>query len=261
MNRARFGLLALVTIIGCGAAGRTAPATSGDDSAATWAPASEKWNFLENFSDTDGAAWPARWRDLGGVASATIRNGQGRLVPVTSGYSLARMGIDEGRRDVEAVFDLAFEDIGTQGVGFYVRQNGGWLQAPPTHGQGYAVFVEGFRGSRIGAWREVDGVEEDILPAYTDFDTPLESNVRYRVRFRVKQESPTVTRLRARVWNARGIEPAAWQVDVTDSTPSLQNAAGGIAIDGFSIVTSDTITSGTLVDDITVVDVAERPRG
>ena len=27
---------------------------------------------------------------------------------------------------------------------------------------GYAIFVEGFRGSRVGVWREVEGIEQEV---------------------------------------------------------------------------------------------------
>src|SRR5262245_25992929 len=58
--------------------------------------------FEEDFG-ADGAMWPVGWRPLGGVASATVSGGEGRMVPVVSGYTLGRMGHDlpAGASDVE----------------------------------------------------------------------------------------------------------------------------------------------------------------
>ncbi len=150
--------------------------------------------------------------------------------------------------DVEVRFTLAFEDLSTQGVGFYVRQNGGYLADTDPTGLGYAVFVEGFRGFEgIGVWREVDGVESAID---IDQGLALDDATPYRVRFRVHQVDPTTTRLRAKIWPAGTAEPAAWNVTVTDTTPALQNLAGGVAVDSWSSFTADPITAHTFVDDI-----------
>lgn len=206
--------------------------------------------FSESFSVASGSEWPDPWDVLGGVASQTVESGQGRLVPTPSNYSLARMGFDAGVRDVEVSVRVTFEDVGTQGVGFYVRQNGGWLQGTTPHGSGYAVFLEGFRGSRIGVWHEINGVEQEI--AFDDDIATLASFTQYRVRFRVTQEGAE-TRLRARVWLVGTIEPTTWQVDATDDEPSLQNVAGGFAVDSWSTRIEAPLTAGTLVDDIVIV--------
>jgi hypothetical protein len=157
------------------------------------------------------------------------------------------MNVMEGARDIEVSLHVTFEQHQTQGVGYYVRQNGGCLRDTQAHGAGYAVFLEGFRGPRIGVWREIDGVEQEIS-YFTGIS--LASNVAYAVRFRVVQETPTTTRLQARVWPAGGVEPSTWLVNAIDTTPSLQNVAGGMAVDSYSAVKSGTLTLGTLVDEI-----------
>jgi hypothetical protein len=159
------------------------------------------------------------------------------------------MGTTQGAGDIEVSFQVQFESIATQGVGYYVRQNGGWLRGTALHGQGYAVFVEGFRGSRLGVWKEVDGQEIELMP-FTSFGTPLQSNLLYQVRLRVTQAAPSLTRLQARLWLAAQAEPATWQIDTTDATPSLQNVSGGMAVDSYSSQTTGTITAATLVDNI-----------
>lgn len=208
------------------------------------------FSFSETFPGTDDTPWPARWTVLGGTAAQSQKSGLGRLVPIASPYSLARLGTTAGARDIEVTFQLQFENLAMQGVGYYVRQNGGWLRNTATHGQGYAVFVEGFRGSRLGVWKEVDGQEIEILP-FTGFATSFQSGVLYQVRFRVTQDTPTQTRLQARLWVAAQAEPTAWQLDTTDATPSLQNLSGGMAVDSYSTQTTGTITAATLIDNIT----------
>lgn len=222
-------------------------AASGSDLAA--AGDAGQWSFNEDFAAADGAPWPAPWTVLGGAASQTVQGGRGRLVPTTSNYALARMGVKAGVSDIEVSFQVQFENLGAQGVGYYVRQNGGWLRNTATRGQGYAVFIEGFRGSRIGVWKEEDGVETELSGS----STPLQSNVLYGVRFRVKQAAPTMTRLQARIWDAAQSEPATWQVDTQDSTAVLQNISGGMAIDSYSPQSTGTITAGTFVDKIAAV--------
>ncbi|NJL29052.1 MAG: SMP-30/gluconolactonase/LRE family protein, partial [Thermoanaerobaculia bacterium] len=177
----------------------------------------------------------------------------GALPAVPSGYSLARLAATVETRDVEVRFTLVFEDVASQGVGFYVRQNGGYLQQTTPHGQGYAVFVEGFRGTPgIGVWREVDGVEQDIL---INFDPALgfQNGVPYRVRFRVNQVDSATTLLQAKIWPVGQTEPAAWNVRATDTTPQLQGITGGIALDSWSGIQSpNPITAHTLIDDVEV---------
>lgn len=198
--------------------------------------------------DDFASAWSG-WRPLGGVAAATGDAGRGRLVPVISDYSLARMGHPLGARDVEVTLSLTMADVPRQGVGLYVRQNGGHLQQSPIHGAGYAVFVEGFRGPGVGLWRERDGVEEELarvaVPALTD-------GAAYRVRFRCAQDG-AVTTLAARLWPAGTPEPTTWEVTATDATTALQGVAGDLAIDAWNTATSGGPAADIYVDDLDVV--------
>lgn len=196
--------------------------------------------YAETFTLADGSGWPAPWVPIGSVETADVQGGRARFRPTISGYSLARLYAPFDEQDVEVELTLEFSDVASQGLGFYVRQNGGYLQETPTHGQGYAVFVEGFRAAPgIGVWREIDGHEQDIV---IHFDPALnfQDGVRYRVRFRVTQETPTDTRLRAKVWPEADAEPAGWHVDTTDATPALQNLSGGFAVDAWSAFTPST---------------------
>lgn len=204
--------------------------------------------FREDFAAN--GAWPAGWRPLGGVASATVENGRGRLVPMVNGYSLARMGheLPAGALDVEATFTLAMADPGTQGVGFYVRQNGGYLVQSSPVGDGYAVFVEAFRGPAIGVWRERAGHEEELARTPV---AALTADVAYRVRFRCVREGGA-TRLSARLWPDGAAEPTTWTVTATDATPALQGLDGDLAVDSWSTLTTGGPPAPIFVDAIEV---------
>ncbi len=140
----------------------------------------------EPFAGADGAPWPSPWSVAGSVDVGDLSVGRGRLRPTPSTYSLARMTAPTPTRDVEVAFALSFEQQSTQGVGFYVRQNGGYLQQTNPEGQGYAIFVEGFRGfPRLGLWKEQGGVETEL--AFLNLATPFVDGLVYRARFRTIQ--------------------------------------------------------------------------
>jgi len=230
--------------------GTTSPdPTHDDDDAETGPPPSGECDFEESFEVADGEPWPAPWEPVGGVAVGDVQGGRGRLVPIASGYSLARMFVPLDCVDAEATFSFEFTDGATQGVGFYVRQNGGHLDATTPPGQGYAAFAEAFRDpSGIGAWRQVDG-HEQLIEALAPFD--VQPGVVHRVRMRVTQLDATTTRIQAKIWRDGTTEPAAWTVERDDQTEVLQGVAGGIAVDAWS-----TLTEGQpfelYVDDIVV---------
>lgn len=218
--------------------------------------------YREDFSGlADGSPWPAPWTPVGSVDVADIQSGAARFRPTVSNYSLARLHgplSPIGERDVEVTFTFEFEDTVTQGVGFYVRSNGGYLNQTTPAGQGYAVFVEGFRTTPgIGVWKEQNGSE---IALEITFDPALAftDGVRYRVRFRVNQNGPTETLLQARVWPEGSAEPAVWHVEHGDSTaPELQGVYGDLALDSWSNINPGTpgmpTPEHTLVDDIEVV--------
>jgi len=209
--------------------------------------------YAEAFALSDASAWPAPWSALGNVATDDIEQGMARLQPHPTGYSLARMGVAVANRSVEARFGLRFEDLATEGIGFYVRQNGGYLQQSATHGQGYAAFIEGsFRATPgIGLWKETDGSESQI--AHAPAPVPeLTENADYRVRLQLLQTTPTQSLLRAKLWPAADAEPD-WQVSSVDATAVLQAVDGGIAVDSWSSLTTGPISAYTSVDNVELI--------
>lgn len=259
VSRPRSWVLALGLVTGptsCGddsppADGGTSegPTSEADLSADETAAPVQDCDFQESFDVPDGAPWPAPWSELGGVAVADVQGGRGRLVPVASGYSLARMGAPLACVDAEATFAFEFTDASTHGVGFYVRQNGGYLETTTPRGLGYAAFAEAFREpAGIGAWREIEGREEQ-LDATVPF--AVEPGVVHRVRLRVTQDGSAQTLVRIKLWRDGEPEPPTWLVERTDATPALQGLQGGLAVDAWSSLTSGQPLE-LYVDDIVV---------
>lgn len=200
----------------------------------------------ESFDGPDGAPWPEPWIAAGSaVISAELLGDRGRLVGQTA--RVARMVLPGfAETDVDITITVQFDDWAQQGFGVYMRQNGGALQETDPPGQGYATYVEGGFMQTIGIWRELDGVEV-MLEGVPVPGGALEPGVPYRLRLQGRQEGPH-TRLRTRIWLVGEPEPAAWQVDVIDDTPELQNTEGSFALDVYNYAG----TGGVLVDDLRI---------
>jgi hypothetical protein len=211
--------------------------------------------YQQDFALVDGSAWPAPWQVAGNADVNDIQQGAARLRPGATGYSLARMKAAVTNRNIEVRFRLRMEDVTTQGVGFYVRQNGGYLTQTATHGQGYAGFVEGsFRGSPgVSVWKEDNGSEIQLAHSGAAVP-PLANGTNYRVRLQVLQATPIATLLRAKLWPDTSGEPAAWDTSFTDATLVLQNVDGGLAVDSWSVLqTPATISAHTFIDDLETI--------
>lgn len=223
---------------------------TGSDTEETDTSAANECSFSESFEGlVDGSDWPSPWVASGGVLLADVQAGRGRLVPVSSGYSLARMFVPLSCVNAEGTFTFELSDGATQGVGFYLRQNG-YLQQTEPPGEGYASFSQSFTTpTGISLWREVDGHEMILAPYTAKMIVP---GVTYAVRFRVTQDGPATTRLQTRLWPASELEPGHWDIDLTDDTPSLQGLEGGLAIDAWSQLTAG-MPSDLFVDDIVVM--------
>jgi hypothetical protein len=211
--------------------------------------------YQDDFTLADGSAWPAPWQVAGNADVHDIQQGAARLRPGVTGYSLARMQAAVTHRNIEVRFRLRMEDVTTQGVGFYVRQNGGYLTQTTTHGQGYAGFVEGsFRNSPgVSVWKEDNGSEIELAHGGAPVP-PLANGTSYRVRLQVLQATPIATLLRAKLWPDAANEPPAWDASFTDATLALQNIDGGLAVDSWSVVKPPgTISAHTFIDDLETV--------
>lgn len=255
--------------------GTAGDSSSGPRQLGAWGRCCNQLTYAESFDGSNGSVWPQPWFTMAdSVAVADLQSGRARFKPRLSlvGYSLGRMGAGlgvtgdaaaQGERDVEATYTIEFENAGSQGIGFYVRQNGGYCTSdntahcgPSPAGSGFALF---FHGPYVGGvtgfdfWYELNGDENMIAGTTTAF--PISNNIRYRVRFRCVQWTATETRLSAKVWQEGDQEPAAWNAETTIGLPALQNAFGGIGVDSFVLQSgacAESPASFTFLDDIEV---------
>jgi hypothetical protein len=194
--------------------------------------------YAESFDGPNGSAWPAPW--LPGTTHVTVWDLQGDRARLSGDTQFVARMLLPGYEalDVEAAVTVEFEDVHAQGFGFYVRQNGGTLREYTPHGQGYAMFLKGAWGwpEDLGLWREIDGVETQFAWGNDPIASGLENGTRYRLRFRVTQDAPGTTLLRAKVWPEAEAEPAAWTIEAFDSQAELQGTLGSFAIDIYNHV-------------------------
>jgi hypothetical protein len=217
-----------------------------------WAPTSESATlpYTETFDGVDGAPWPAPWFIVTpNVTVADLQGGRGRIGSLSG--TVGRMILPGfAETDVEVEVSVEFEDVDQQGFGFYVRQNGGYMQDTLPHGHGYAMFLKGDWAwpEDLGIWHELDGVEIQFDQAFDPVAAGLQSGVVYRLRFRVTQETPTTTAIRAKVWPASDIEPAGWTIETIGSAAVLQGTPGTFAADVYNA----SGTANIFVDDLTI---------
>lgn len=196
-------------------------------------PSAAQTIYSEDFTAPNGTPWPAPWFPVTQfVTVQDIQNNRARLNGLFS--NVARMILPGfAETDVEGEVTVEFESVDEQGFGFYVRQNGGYLQQTTPFGQGYAMFLKGnwFWPQDLGLWNEVDGVEIQFAFGLNPVAGGLQSHVPYRIRYQVFQSTAASTVLRAKVWPAADVEPAAWTIEETNGHAVLQNVAASFAVD------------------------------
>lgn len=223
----------------------TDPSSDSGESTETGSPSGTVYS--ETFDGMDGDPWPRPWVQAGtGIVESQLASGRARMTgqETTVGRMVAP-GFDE--QDVDATISVTFDNLPAQGFGFYVRQNGGSLQRTEPAGQGYAVFIEGNGQAAIGLWRETNGVEELLVETGSPFEAGIKFGIPYRVRFSCEQVG-SETQLRTKIWPEGDDEPDAWQLELVDATPELQNIGGGFAVDVYNYRG----TAGVEIDDMVV---------
>lgn len=232
-------------IIACGS-GNSAPPSS------TPLPDNSMLIYSEDFTAPDGSALPAEWMPIGAsTVNADIQNNSARLQTNSVGTVARVVSTTLNVTNFDAKITIRFEDYQNQGIGFYGRQNGGYLMATNPFGQGYVTFTEGFLNREIGIWEEINGVETLIVGDQDPlgFGNIL-NNTNYCVRFRVEQIDGLQTQIRTRIWLQSDPEPMTWNVELISSTPLLQNQSGGFALDLYNA----SGTGAIYFDDIEIVD-------
>jgi len=215
-------------------------------------------NYTEEFIGTDGVVWSSDWvTSTGSAATAVdIQTNRGHLQGTAFDNISSETGLTRvinsaiNLLDTDVTFTVEFEDFANQGMGFYLRQNGGYLTQSTPNGQGYAVFWEGDGVAELGLWREVDGVETLILAIPDPIVDGVVDGTVYRVRYQVEQTTATETTQRAKVWLASDAEPSAFNIQTISTFPELQLIRGGIAVDLFNY----NGTASIFIDDINVTN-------
>lgn len=219
-------------------------------------------SYSQSFTGNDNDPWPAEWSIPAEVSSpltnASIQSNAGYLEGIAGSTQVTRMVMQSTQNiNFEVEFRFKFSNLAGQGIGFYGRQNGGRLTGTPQHGQGYAVFIEGFSNGNtlnLELWHELDGVETRETRQRMSSLVASNDSI-YRVKFRVEQTVPGVsTTMTAKIWLENESEPAAWDVTSLSSTAQfpavgvLQDLTGGFAVD----VYNESQTGGIYIDDINI---------
>jgi len=239
-------LIAIVLVAcilpGCGGSSRSSPSGA----------AGSGVDYYEDFAAANGSSWPVEWSPVVvSSVNADIQNNSGRLQTNMAGKVARVVSTTLNMTNFEAKITIRFGDYANQGIGFYGRQNGGYLTSTMPNGQGYVVYVEGNVRRDIGIWQEINGVESWI----TGDPDPLGvgnilNDTNYCVRYRVEQLNGTQTQIRARIWLQGDTEPGTWNVDLISTTTELQNQAGGFAVDLYNY----SGTGSIYFDDIEITD-------
>jgi hypothetical protein len=206
--------------------------------------------YLQSFDGPDGSPWPAPWTAI--TPNVTVQDLQGNRARLNGTLAyVARMHLpDFAETDVEVTVTVEFANVAGQGFGFYVRQNGGYLQDSVPHGQGYAMFLKGGWGwpEDLGIWHELDGVEIQFATGYNPIPGGLQDDTPYRLRYRVTQLDAFTTSVQAKVWPAAAAEPVPWTVETLGTAGVLQGTAGSFAID----IYNQSGTEPIFIDDLEI---------
>jgi hypothetical protein len=177
--------------------------------------------YAEDFTGTDGAAWPSPWTNLAGTAG-WIDGNRGRHAPVDGPWGVSQMGI------VPASLTLTdFEWVGD------------YEQAAPTGtGDRYSVTHLMFRGSGTSSGWGQQTTGYGIL-VYKTPSTTIVAIARYnssetqiasgnisnfaRLSYKIRAVGSA---LKVKLWEYGASEPGSWTLEATDAT----YASGGIGI-------------------------------
>ncbi len=183
-------------------------------------------------ADTGGS-----WTTSSSAANYAVEGGQGRVrVPTGSTRTIGLPAVSATDTDLTATVTL---DKTQTGGGLYLTVVG---RQVGSSSYGLRLRYLGTGEVRLSAMRDTTALANANLPGpgYT-------GGTALRVRVQVTGTTPTT--VRAKVWPVGGAEPAAWQVQTTDSTPALQ-APGSIGLIGYlsSSATNGPVT--ILLDDL-----------
>jgi hypothetical protein len=177
---------------------------------------------MDTFGRTLSSSWGSAdtgeaWTNTSGATSDySVSGGQGRHL-MTSLNTSRRSTITQPYASVDMRADIGSSQVATGGVIV-----GSLMQRIVDGNNMYLARLE-FRATG-GVWlmirRRLSGVET-TLGSTIQVATSYTAGQMFRVRFET-----TGTTLRARAWAASAVEPAAWQISVTDASFSAAGTCG-----------------------------------
>ena len=161
----------------------------------------------------------------GTAANFTVAGGEGRITLPSAGVSRAATLSPTGAQDVESTVDFSLNKTPTGGgtyIGSVLRKVGN---------SEYRLRVRVRPGvTNLQLLKVVNGVESQVGATQTIAGLDYTAGTVGHLKFRVTGSG--TSELAGKVWFGNGPEPAAWQLEVTDSTPALQGA-GSVGVHGY----------------------------
>ena len=186
-------------------------------------PPSSQPIAVDNFARTRATGWGSAdvgggW-SVGSAANSSVGAGVGNLV-VGAGQTNAAMlpGVGSTDSDLQTTFST---DKVPNGSGIYLDLIGRRTGINLQYGARLMVRSDG----QVGVWLTALNGTTSLVTLKPQIIAPGVSTAnsgQVKVRLQVTGTSPTS--VRAKVWPAAGTEPAAWQLNTTDSFAGLQSA-------------------------------------
>ena len=172
------------------------------------------------------------YRAVGGTQDLSVEDGHGVLTLPTPGAGRGALLESVTSTDTDAAVTFDVESAPT-GSGHYVYLDARAPLANTMYRARLRYLVDGtVRAAfyaRVGTSEVLVG-KEVVVPG-------LDSRAVKPVRLRAEVTGTSPTRLRMRAWDVAQTEPAAWLLDLSDSTPVLQQA-GGIGVHAYLAATA-----------------------
>ncbi|WP_217500784.1 PKD domain-containing protein [Arthrobacter sp. C9C5] len=158
------------------------------------------------------------WTVSGSVARYSVSNPTGNWIMLAPGNAPAAYLKNVEDADTDLSFNVSLDKNATGG-GVYVSAVG---RSVPSQGE-YRAKVRFIAAGRVylAITRMTATGAETYLTAETQI-AGLTGTGSQQLGVRIQVTGQGTTAVKAKVWAANGAEPAAWQLEVTDTTPGLQ---------------------------------------
>jgi hypothetical protein len=166
--------------------------------------------YQNDFTGTDGSAWPTGWTTSAGNGSATVQAGAGALsfTDVAGAYARAQLSGPAATADSELRTSFAWnENTANSFLSVFLRGSGGWSNSYRPK-NGYGLQLSPTTGT-VSVLRTVDGVVTTLASV-----TGAQTVGTGKQWLRLQVEGSTI---RFRIWSEGSPEPVSWNSTLTDS--------------------------------------------